>query len=325
MSKTYEKRWLVLGPLFVIIGAGLWGTETFFRVYLNTQFDSEILVFHEHLFCILFTLPVALIYFFSQSRPIAGAPPHTLQLSKVSRPAWIYLILSGTIGSALGTTFFTMALNVMNPSVANVLLNFQPLVSVYFANLLLGEKLGQGFYKWGIIALLMGLIIAGNGFDFKNLNLSLGIFYIFITALAWGFSTVAGRRAVTEIPLPIATFGRFVIGAVTLFISLLVKGKFISDLLKWNLLGNAEVLKNFLLLSFAAGVVPLYFYFKGLSRTSASVGGFCELTQTFTALLLTWGVMGQALTLVQVVAGVILLFAVYMVNLNFHRINGVDI
>jgi len=61
----FKPNWLFIGPLFVIIGAGLWGYRNVFRVNLNTRFDSEVLVFHEHLFCILFTLPFA---FFSFSK-----------------------------------------------------------------------------------------------------------------------------------------------------------------------------------------------------------------------------------------------------------------
>src|SRR5580704_9319659 len=102
----FKPNWLYMGPLFVVIGAGLWGTETYFRVNLNTRFDSEILVFYEHLFCLFFTLPLALGSF--------------KKMSKVPLSGWIYLILSGVIGSALGTALFTLSLVSLNPSVANV-------------------------------------------------------------------------------------------------------------------------------------------------------------------------------------------------------------
>src|ERR1700677_2430782 len=97
-NRTFNPNWLYLGPLFVIVGAGLWGTETFFRVNLNTRFDSEVLVFHEHLFCILFTLPFSI-----------GALSN---LRGVSQKAWSYLILSGVVGSAIGTVLFTLSLKV---------------------------------------------------------------------------------------------------------------------------------------------------------------------------------------------------------------------
>src|SRR5262249_50302637 len=148
--RATRDQWVYLGPLFVIIGAGLWGTETFFRVNLNARFDSEVLVFYEHLFCIAFTLPIAV----SGLRAVRGVP----------RSSWIYLLLSGVLGSAVGTTFFTMSLRVLQPSVANVLLNFQPIVSVVFATVLLQEQLGSRFYLWAGVALACGLVIASKGF-----------------------------------------------------------------------------------------------------------------------------------------------------------------
>jgi drug/metabolite transporter (DMT)-like permease len=307
VGKIKKDPWIYLGPLFVIIGAGLWGTESYFRVNLNTRFDPQVLVFIEHLFCIVFTLPFAYL--------------SLKQLKKIPRSAWVYLVLSGSIGSAIGTTFFTMALKELNASVANVLLNFQPIVCVLFAKIVLGEKLGKGFIGWAALAIFCGGVIASDNFSLNEFTWSVGLAYITVTALAWGFSTVAGRGAMIHIPLRTATAGRFIIGAATLAGSLAINGKFDASLLKWNELADAFVLRNFLLLSFVAGVIPLYFYFKGLAKTSASVGGFCELTQTFCALLLTWGIMGHPLTWTQVIAGVALLVCVFRINLAFSKAN----
>jgi twitching motility protein PilT len=187
-------NWVIFGPLFVIIGASLWGTETYFRVILNTRFDAEVLVFYEHLFCIFFSLPFA----FNQK----------LQISGISKRAWVYLFLSGTLGSAVGTTFFTMSLNSLNSSVANVLLNFQPLVSTLFAALLLGERLTRRFFLWGVVALSAGLVLASNGFKFENLTASIGLLYI-MTAAETGhlvFSTLHTNSASQTIDRIIDSF-----------------------------------------------------------------------------------------------------------------------
>jgi drug/metabolite transporter (DMT)-like permease len=300
-------RWVWLGPLCVVLGAALWGTETYFRVNLNTRFDSEVLVFHEHLFCIAFTLPLAL----TGLRHVRGVP----------RSSWIWLLLSGSVGSALGTTFFTMSLRELNPSVANVLLNFQPIVSVAFATLLLQERLGERFFLWATAALGCGLVIASRDFSFTEWRWNLGLVYVTVTALAWGFSTVAGRGAMLHLPLRVATLGRFVIGALTLLVSLALKGKLQGAQMNWGELRTPFVVENYIWLSLVAGVIPLFFYFKGLSKTAASVGGFCELTQTFSALLLTWGIMHNPLSLRQVLAGVGLLVAVYQINVSSARAN----
>jgi len=306
--RVRRSDWVWLGPLCVVLGAALWGTETYFRVNLNTRFDSEVLVFHEHLFCIVFTLPLALT-------GLRGA-------RHVPRSSWIWLILSGSIGSALGTTFFTMSLRELNPSVANVLLNFQPIVSVVFATLLLQERLGQRFFVWAAVALGCGLVIASRDLSVTRWHWNVGLVYISITALAWGFSTVAGRGAMLHLPLRVATLGRFVIGALTLLVSLAIKGKLQGTEMHWGELGSWFVVKNYVWLSLVAGVIPLFLYFQGLSRTAASVGGFCELTQTFSALLLTWGIMHNPLSPRQVLAGIGLLVAVYQINVNSTRANA---
>jgi len=303
--------WIILGPLFVIVGAGLWGIETLFRINLNTRFDSDVLVFHEHLFCIVFALPYFLISFPKLRRDFGNIP----------KSAWIYLLLSGVIGSAIGTIFFTLSLKMLNASVANVLLNFQPIITVASATLLLKERPGRAFFLWAAVAIVCGIVIASNDFNLSELKVNVGLLFIGLAALSWGFSTVAGRGAMLHLPLGTAVFARFVIGYFAVATTLLLQGKFSGDFLKWDTLTDPFVLENYLWLSLVAGVIPLVFYFKGLSKTSASVGGFCELTQTFVALVVTWGVLKHPLTISQVIAGIVLLACVYMINLNFTKAN----
>ena len=63
-----------------------------------------------------------------------------------------------------------------------------------------------------------------------------------------------------------------------------------------------------------AAITPTFLYFAGLARTRASVATFAEMAQTFASLLITWGVMGEALRPHQLVAGVVLLVAVGFIN-----------
>lgn len=291
-----KSNWSFAGPLFVIIGACLWGTESYFRIHLNKVFDADVLVFIEHLVCIAITLP---IFIFKGAR-----------LRGYSAKTWTYLFLSGALGSAIGAYFFTEALRTMNASVANVLLNFQPLVAVLFAGLLLNEWLGKIIFVWGGLALAAGLMIVAGDFNFGQFEFNQGLMFISMTALSWGFSTVAGRGIMLEMPLATATFLRFLIGGFTLLIVLLAKNK-LGLIQVDTVLANGA---NFLGLGIMAGTVPLYFYFYGLSRTPASIAGFCEMTQTIAAVLLTWGLMGQSLTALQTTGAVILLFAIYKLN-----------
>jgi probable blue pigment (indigoidine) exporter len=219
-------------------------------------------------------------------------------------------MLSGSLGSAIGTFFFTESLRYLNTSVANVLLNFQPVVSVAFAALLLREKLHWRFFVWAAAALICGSLIVVGDFSFKDLQMNIGLLFIGLTALSWGFSTVAGRGTMLEMPLTTAVFLRFLSGFVTLFIVILVEGKI--RLLRWDTV--PAHFADFVGLSLFAGVVPLFFYFKGLAKTPASIGGFCEMTQTIAAVLVTWGVLGDKLSPMQSIGAVLLMFTIYKLN-----------
>ena len=106
----------LVGPALVVAGASMWGLETFWRIPLGQRFDADILVFHEHWMGLLITSPFLLL----------GARA----LRTVSRKAALSMVASGVLGSALGTVCFTQALALLNASLANLLLNVQPIISV---------------------------------------------------------------------------------------------------------------------------------------------------------------------------------------------------
>ena len=119
----------LLGPSLVIAGASMWGLETFWRVRLTAVFAPDILVFHEHWIGLLLTLPFL----------IAGASA----LPRVSRKAMVSMVASGVLGSALGTVCFTQALTLLNSSLANLLLNVQPVIGVLVSWYWLRERAGS--------------------------------------------------------------------------------------------------------------------------------------------------------------------------------------
>src|SRR5260370_1514394 len=115
------------GPWLVGLGAALWGTESAWRIPLNELFDADVIVFWEHVLILLMFLPLLL--------------PSLGDLRKIDISTWGYLLFSGFAGSAVGTIFFTLALKHGNPTVVNVILNIQPVLSPFrpfavFADLL---------------------------------------------------------------------------------------------------------------------------------------------------------------------------------------------
>src|SRR6266508_5698686 len=120
------------GPWLVGLGAALWGTESAWRIPLNQLFDAQVIVFWEHILILLMLLPLLL-------SSLADLP-------KIDARTWGYLIFSGFAGSAVGTVFFPLALKHGNPTVVNVVLNIQPVISTIGAFLLFGDRLARRFF-----------------------------------------------------------------------------------------------------------------------------------------------------------------------------------
>src|SRR5215813_8998476 len=128
------------GPWLVGLGAALWGTESAWRIPLNALFDAKVIVFWEHVLILMMFLPILL--------------PQLTELRKIDRRTWGFLIFSGFAGSAVGTIFFTLALKYGNPTVVNVILNIQPVISTLGAVLIFGDKLASRFFVYATIAVL---------------------------------------------------------------------------------------------------------------------------------------------------------------------------
>src|SRR5213595_4281740 len=153
------------GPWFVGLGAALWGTESAWRIPLNQLFDAPVIVFWEHVLILLMLLPLLL------SR-IADLP-------KIEARTWGYLIFSGFAGSAVGTVFFTLALKYGNPTVVNVILNIQPVISTIGAFVLFGDRLALRFFFYAGVAIIAGIFVSVThptmiGVSFERAGLNIG-------------------------------------------------------------------------------------------------------------------------------------------------------
>src|SRR5881409_2491951 len=134
------------GPWLVGLGAALWGTESAWRIPLNELFDADVIVFWEHVLILLMFLQLLL--------------PSLGDLRKIDISTWGYLLFSGFAGSAVGTIFFTLALKHGNPTVVNVILNIQPVISTIGAFLLFGDRLARQFLFYAGIAIVAGVLVS---------------------------------------------------------------------------------------------------------------------------------------------------------------------
>jgi drug/metabolite transporter (DMT)-like permease len=297
----------IYGPWLVGLGAALWGTESAWRIPLNELFDAEVIVFWEHALILLMFLPLLL--------------SSLGDLRKIDSKTWGYLLFSGFAGSAVGTIFFTLALKYGNPTVVNVILNIQPVISTFGAFLLFSDRLAPRFFLYAGIAVLAGIFLSVErpdliGVSFQSAGITLGTGYALICAFFWGGSTVAGRGVMVRMPLRLASSMRIVVGLFCMTLILVGYGK-LNGAALWPPAAQAHAFKAIgalILLASISGGIPLLIYFRGLSLTRASTAGYFEMMQTLAAVCITWGFFHAALRPHQVAAGLVLMFAVAMVQ-----------
>jgi len=285
----------------------LWGTESAWRIPLNELFDAKVMIFWEHVLILIMFLPLLL--------------SKLADLRNIDRRTWGYLTFSAFAGSAVGTVFFTLALKHGNPTVVNVILNIQPVISTLGAFFLFGDRLTKPFFVYAGIAIIAGIFLSVEhptliGESFEKAGLNLGTGYAVICALFWGLSTVAGRGTMVGMPLRLAASLRITIGLICMTLILLIYGKLNSASL-WPPAAQANMsiaIIALLLLASISGGIPLLIYFEGLRLTRASTAGYFEMMQTLAAVCITWGFFHAKLHAHQVVAAIILMAAVAMVQ-----------
>jgi drug/metabolite transporter (DMT)-like permease len=302
-----KARSATYGPWLVGLGAALWGTESAWRIPLNELFDAKVIVFWEHVFILMMFLPILM----SRLHEIPGVHART----------WSFLVFSGFAGSAVGTVFFTLALKSGNPTVVNVILNIQPVISTVAAFLLFGDRLARQFFLYAGIAIVAGVFVSVAyptqiGVSFERAGLNVGTGYALICALFWGLSTVAGRGVMVGMSLRLASSMRIVVGLVCMTLILLAYGK-LNGAALWPSGAQAHPIRAIVLLFFLASIsggIPLLFYFQGLHLTRASTAGYFEMMQTLAAVCITWGFFHASLHPHQVIAAIVLIATVAMVN-----------
>src|SRR5437667_6643940 len=295
------------GPWLVGLGAALWGTESAWRIPLNALFDAKVIVFWEHVFILIMFLPILVSQLYD--------------IPKIHARTWGFLLFSGFAGSAVGTIFFTLALKYGNPTVVNVILNIQPVISTMGAFLLFGDRLARQFFSYAGIAIVTGIFVSVAhptmiGVSFERAGLNLGTGYALVCAVFWGLATVAGRGVMTGMSLRLASSMRIVVGLACMTVILLAYGK-LNGAALWPPAAQAHVTKAIVLLILLASIsggIPLLIYFQGLHLTRASTAGYFEMMQTLAAVCITWGFFHASLHPHQIIAAIVLIGAVAMVH-----------
>ncbi len=289
------------GPLFVIIAALLWSVDGILRISLYSL-PPSVIVFYEHLLG-----AIVLLVLIKKWLP---------DLKNMTKKEWLAIAVVSLFSGALGTIFYTAALQFVNYSQYSVVVllqqQLQPIWAIGTAAILLKEKLHKNFLVWAAVALVAAYFIS-----FKDLTVNLatgrGTVIAALLALAaglgWGSSTAISKYVLNKVSSLTGTVLRFYLAPVFAFGFIVFLGQtpslFVLNLTQWLTL---------LAITFSTGMVALAIYYYGLKRTPARVTTLCELVWPASAILIDYFYYYKALSLTQIFGIALLLLAIYQVT-----------
>lgn len=300
------KRILSFGPLFIVIASILWSLDGLLRRSLYVL-PPIVVVFYEHLIGFLFLLPFLI--------------PKTAEIKKVKAKTWgafAWITLLSSIG---GTFFYTAALgqvNFIQFSVVVLLQQVEPIFAVFFAWLILKERISKIFILYVITALVGAYMVS---FPDLTVNLQTGKGTVFAALLAigaafsWGSSTAFSRYALIRQSTLVATGLRFglasALGLAFVFL--------FSQQGSLTTLNNSQWL-TLVAIALSTGMVALFIYYYGLKKTPASVTTILELTWPLSAIVIDYFYFQKTLTATQIIGALILLITMYRVSLMSKKV-----
>ncbi len=285
----------------VALGAGLWGTDAWFRKGLASETAAPTLVFAEHLMLVVLTLPF-----------LARALRSFRRASVSARMA---VVAIGVGASALATTLFTLAFqraiarhDFITPVVVQ---HLQPLFAIFGAVVVLRERLRPRFVLFVLPALVgVWLLAFPRPFDVTLAGLSVVLLALGAAAL-WAAGTVLGRYVAPTIPPIELTTLRFLFGLPAALVIVAFTG---SPVWVPDVGSTVAVLGLVLVPSLLALVV----YYLGLRRTAASRATLAELAYPLVGALV--GItLGSSLGATQWVGLAVLATSVTVLSLHEAR------
>ena len=262
----------VPGVVLVAVAAAMWGTDPLLRKSILSVPASTI-VFGEHVFLVLLTLPLLL----PALRAASAAGPRYVAAA----------VVVGAGASGAATILFTQALQHDFVS-AVVMQKAQPLVAVLGAALILGERPRPRF-GWFLFAGLAGLWLVNQAHPFDPSAKGLrAVLEALGAAVLWGLGTVLGRYLVRRVSFEHVLALRFLFGLAASAVAV------VSLNAEW--FAGVHASSWILSLALVTGLFALALYYYGLQRTPAVLSSLAELTNP--AVLVVAGIYAYNIGLV---------------------------
>jgi DME family drug/metabolite transporter len=259
------------GVLLIAVAAAMWGVDPILRKPIQ-RVDATTVVFGEHVFLVILTLPLLLPALRAVYRAGAG-----------------YIAAAVVVGvgaSAIATILFTVALR-HNFVSAVVMQKAQPLIVVIGAAAILGER-PRARFGWFLAAGLAGLWLVNQAHPLDpSAHGLVAVLEALGAATLWALGTVLGRYLGRELAFEHILSLRAFFGLIGSTFAVLV--------MKAHWYEGARASGWILSLALVTGLFALALYYYGLRTTPAVLSSLAELTNP--AVLVLAGIYAYNATL----------------------------
>lgn len=299
MTKT--RKSIIIGTIAISFSAMLWGLDGVVLTPRLYNLDVFYVVF------VLHAIPFIIMNFFFSK-----------EYSKIklfNRSDYTTLLLISVFGGAIGTIAIVKALFLVNfeqLTVVILLQKLQPVFAISLAAILLKEKLKKNFLLWAGLAIISGYFMTF-GFKLPDFNSGGNTIYASLLALlaafSFGSSTVFSKKILLKYDFKTATFYRYGITSLFMFIIVIIGGK-----LPQFYQTTTENWIYFSLIAITTGSGAIFLFYYGLTRVKAIISTICELLFPITAIILDYFVNGTILSTVQWISATVMISSIIILN-----------
>jgi len=301
--------------VLVAVAATLWASDAYFRNQLVSHLSPTQIVVAEDALITLFLLPVLI--------RSAG------ELRHLGAKGWLAVGLIAVGAQSLATILFTASFQQAATykvfAETFVLQQTQPLIAIFLAWIILGERRRPWFWPAVVVAMIgVYLVVFAQDptapvSELQNGRVEVGLLALGAAAF-WASGTVLGRFALARISFWSMTSLRFTLALPVLVVIVLVQ----FGISGFSHYAIGDFVPNLLAIALVPGLLALLLYYRALSRTPASLATIAEMAYPVAATLIAsapapWG-FNQPLYGVQLIGTALLIGVIIFLNLTKERV-----
>ncbi|MBC7129252.1 MAG: DMT family transporter [Thermoplasmatales archaeon] len=223
---------------------------------------------------------------------------------KIKGKYLIKIFYIGIVGTLVGDLLYLFSLTKIPVINAVLIGHIQPVFIIMLGFFLLKEDKLNKYDFTGIFLMIFSAFLVTTG-TFQNfLSMKFGTsgdLFVLLATFAWATTAIVGRKYLTGINAGVLTFYRFLIASFPLLIYLALNSK----------LYLANIYQIFL--GFIGGTGTILYY-EGLKRIKAAQVSAIELSTPFFSSILSFFILGETLTPLQISGIFLLLAGIYFLS-----------